>query len=277
MSFVSLGRARATAESAAAKVAFAFDWMRMLRYELAAVSFADLVLTMSETDRDVLDGYVDTRHVVPIPNGVDCRAFPFAADGRDPASILFVGFFRHEPNVAAVRYFCREVLPRVRARAPRARFRVVGAYPPDVIRRLADDPAIEVTGRVDDIAAYYRSSAIFVAPVLQGSGTRLKILEAMASGCPVVSTTIGAEGLGTRSGEELVLADDAATMADAIVRLLEHPEESAALARRARAHVEARFDWDIVASDLVDAYEAALAPVTAPALPAPPATAAEAR
>ncbi|MCC6765431.1 MAG: glycosyltransferase [Deltaproteobacteria bacterium] len=277
VSFVSLARARATTESAAAKIAFAFDWMRMLRYELAAVSFADLVLTMSETDRDVLDGYVDTRHVVSVPNGVDCRAFPFAADGRDPASILFVGFFRHEPNVEAVRYFCREVLPRVRARLSHARFRVVGAYPPDVIRRLADDPAIEVTGRVDDIAAYYRSSAVFVAPVLQGSGTRLKILEAMASGCPVVSTTIGAEGLATRSGEELVLADDAASMADAIVRLLEHPEESAALARRARAHVEARFDWDIVAAGLARAYEAALAPVTDPALPAPPTALAEAR
>ena len=268
VSFVSLGRARATAESTAAKAAFAFDWMRMLRYELAAVSFADLVLTMSETDRDVLDGYVDTTHVVPIPNGVDCRAFPFAAEGRDPASILFVGFFRHEPNVEAVRYFCRDVLPRVRARVPAARFRVVGAYPPEVIRRLADDPAIEVTGRVEDIAPYYRSSAVFVAPVLQGSGTRLKILEAMASGCPVVSTTIGAEGLGTRSGEELVLADDAAAMADAIVRLLERPDESLALARRARAHVEARFDWDIVARDLVAAYERTLGP-TAGALPAP--------
>jgi glycosyltransferase involved in cell wall biosynthesis/GT2 family glycosyltransferase len=276
VSFVSLGRARATAATAAARIAFGFDWMRMLRYELAAVADADLVLTMSATDRDLLDRYVDTDHVVPIPNGVDCRAFPFAAEGRDPASILFVGFFRHEPNVEAVRYFCREVLPRVRARVPAVRFRIVGAYPPEVIRRLADDPAIEVTGRVDDIAAYYRSSAVFVAPVLQGSGTRLKILEAMASGCPVVATTIGAEGLDTSSGAELVLADDAASMAAAIVRLLEDPEESVAIARRARAHVESRFDWDIIAADLVRAYEKALAPATAPALPAPPATAAEA-
>jgi glycosyltransferase involved in cell wall biosynthesis len=256
VSFVSLQRARATAEGQAARIAFWFDWMRMLRYELAAVENADLVLTMSDTDRDILDQYVDTRHVVPIPNGVDCRAFPFVAEGRLPASILFVGFFRHEPNVEAVRYFCREVLPRVRARVPEAHFRVVGAYPPEVIRRLADDPAIEVTGRVDDIAVYYRTSAVFVAPVLQGSGTRLKILEAMASGCPVVSTTIGAEGLGTRSGEELLLADSAPAMADAIIRLLEHPDESAALVARARALVESRFDWDIIASALIRAYGA---------------------
>ncbi len=255
VSFVSLQRAQTTAESWPARVAFWFDWMRMLRYELAAVQDADLVLTMSDTDRDILDRYVDTSHVVPIPNGVDCRAFPFGTDGRQPASILFVGFFRHEPNVEAVRYFCREVLPRVRAQVPEAHFRVVGAYPPEVIRRLAEDPAIEVTGRVDDISVYYRTSAVFVAPVLQGSGTRLKILEAMASGCTVVSTTIGAEGLGTRSGEELLLADSAIAMADAIVRLLRHPEESAALAARARAHVERRFDWDMIGAALVRAYD----------------------
>ncbi len=95
----------------------------MLRYELAAVEDADLVLTMSETDRDVLDGYVDTRHVVPDPERRRLPRLPFASDGRIAASILFVGFFRHEPNVEAVRYFCREVFPRVRARVP------VGALP----------------------------------------------------------------------------------------------------------------------------------------------------
>jgi glycosyltransferase involved in cell wall biosynthesis len=260
VSFVSLARSQATASGRLARLGFWFDWMRMLRYELAAVENADLVLTMSETDRSILDRYVDTDHVVPIPNGVDCRAFPYAADGRTPASILFVGFFRHEPNVEAVRHFCAEVLPRVRATVPEARFQVVGAYPPEVVRRLADDPAVEVTGRVDDIAAYYRRAAVFVAPVLRGSGTRLKILEAMASGCPVVSTTIGAEGLGTGNGQELLIADSPAAMADAIVRLLRDPAESAAIAERARRFVEARYDWDGIASRLLATYEAALAP-----------------
>jgi len=258
VSFVSLARSQATAAGPLARLAFNFDWMRMLRYELAAVENADLVLTMSETDRDTLGRYVDVGHTVPIPNGVDCRAFPFVTDGREPSTILFVGFFRHEPNVEAVRYFCREVLPRVRAAVPEARFRVVGAFPPEVVRRLGDEPGVEVTGQVDDIVPYYQSSAVFVAPVLQGSGTRLKIVEAMASGCPVVSTTIGAEGLGATDGQEVVLADDAAAMADAIVRLLRDPENAAALARRARTFVEARFDWDSIAARLVATYETAL-------------------
>ncbi|MEO6029605.1 MAG: glycosyltransferase [Candidatus Binatia bacterium] len=258
VSFVSLARSQATAGGRLARITFTFDWMRMLRYELAAVENADLVLTMSDTDRDILGGYVDTRHVVPIPNGVDCQQFPLAEDGRTPASILFVGFFRHEPNVEAVRYFCAEVLPRVRASVPEAQFQVVGAYPPEVVRRLGDDPGVEVTGRVEDIVPYYQASAVFVAPVLQGSGTRLKILEAMASGCAVVSTTIGAEGLGATDGQELVIADSAAAMADAIIRLLREPETAAAIARRARTFVEQRFDWDSIAARLVTTYEAAL-------------------
>src|SRR6185369_17848392 len=125
-----------------------------------------------------------------------CERFAFAEDGRERDVVLFVGFFRHEPNVEAVRYFCSDVLPRIRAVRPDVRFRIVGAYPPEVVRRLGEREGVEVTGGVEDIAPYYRRAAVFVAPVLQGSGTRLKILEAMASGCPVVSTTIGAEGLG---------------------------------------------------------------------------------
>jgi glycosyltransferase involved in cell wall biosynthesis len=226
----------------------------MLRYELAAVASADLVLTMSDTDRDVLARFVDVPHAVTVPNGVDCRAFPFAREPRADGTLLFVGFFRHEPNVEAVRWFCHDVLPLVRAGAPHARFKVVGAYPPEVLRRLAADDVIEVTGRVEDIAPYYREASVFVAPVLQGSGTRLKILEAMASGCPVVSTTIGAEGLGAVDGEHVRLADDPQAMAAAILNLLHDPAGAAALATRARTFVEARYDWDAIAARLLAAY-----------------------
>jgi glycosyltransferase involved in cell wall biosynthesis/GT2 family glycosyltransferase len=258
VSYVSMARA-ANGAGGAARLAARFDWMRMLRYEIAAVAGADLVLTMSETDRATLGRLTPVDHVVPIPNGVDCERFALATEGREPCSLLFVGFFRHEPNVEAVRYFCREVLPVVRARYPDVQFRIVGAYPPAIVRQLATAPGVEVTGRVDDIGAYYRRSTLFIAPVLQGSGTRLKILEAMASGCPVVSTTIGAEGLDVVDGEHVLIADTAATMADAIDRGLGDAAARTALAARARALVVERYDWASIAGRLMAAYRTAAA------------------
>ncbi len=259
VSFVSLARSRETAADRVTRLGLAMEWMRMLRYEIAAVERADLVITMSDDDRAVLGRYVDPRHIVTVPNGVDCAHFAFGGEEREPASVLFVGFFRHEPNVEAVRYFCREVLPRLRRVRPETRFRIVGAYPPESVRRLGDIAGVEVTGQVDDIAPYYRRAAVFVAPVLQGSGTRLKILEAMASGCPVVSTTIGAEGLGARDGRELMLADAPDTMAGAIERLLADDAFARSIARAARDLVVARYDWDAVTARLVGCYRDAIA------------------
>ncbi len=255
--FVSLARSRAAGW--VARVGLWFDWMRTLRYEIAAVERADLVLTMSGTDRALLGRLVDARHIVPIPNGVDCTAFPYCEAGRIPDTILFVGFFRHEPNVEAVRYFSHTVLPLVRREVPGARFRVVGAYPPGIVQRLAGDAGVEVIGQVAEIRPWYQESAVFVAPVLQGSGTRLKILEAMASGCPVVSTTIGAEGLDAIDGKHLLIGDDPERMAQAVVALLRDASHAATLAREARAFVVERYDWNAIAERLLSCYREALA------------------
>jgi glycosyltransferase involved in cell wall biosynthesis len=250
--------ARSAAGAGASRLGAWFDGMRLLRYEIEAVAGADLVLTMSETDRRLLGELTPVEHVVPIPNGVDCARFAFSSEGREPRSLLFVGFFRHEPNVEAVRHFAREVLPLIRQTHPDVLFRIVGAYPPEVVRRLGETPGIEVTGRVEDIGPYYRRSALFIAPVLQGSGTRLKLLEAMAAGCPVVSTTIGAEGLDVLDGEHALIADTPAAMAAAVARVLDDPALAAALAARARELVVARYDWDAITARLLAAYREAI-------------------
>lgn len=263
VSYVSMARASTSADGGPARLGAWFDWMRMLRYEIDAVETADLVLTMSATDRALLGKFTDTDHIVPIPNGVDCERYAFTTEGRESQSLLFVGFFRHEPNVEAVRYFCREVLPIVREHHPDVRFRIVGAYPPEVVRQLGTTSGVEVTGRVEDIGIYYRQSTLFVAPVLQGSGTRLKLLEAMASGCPVVSTTIGAEGIDVIDGEHALIADTATTMAAAIERVLADPGLGRALAERARALVVAHYDWNAITTRLLDTYHQATTPAGA--------------
>lgn len=256
VSFVSLRRSRALLSGVAAKFANLYDWMRLLRYEINAVENAELVVVMSENDKSVLEKFTDTHSIHSVPNGVDCNQFSPQNDHRVPDSILFVGFFRHEPNVQAVDYFCRDVLPLIRKDRPEAILQIVGASPPVKIQQLANEPGIEVLGKVDDISAFYRRCAVFVAPILKGSGTRLKILEAMASGSPVVSTTIGAEGLDVRDGKHLLIGDTPEAMADAVTTLLSNQELNQSLAAQARELVAARYDWDAIASQLLSIYDA---------------------
>ncbi|MDG2305935.1 MAG: glycosyltransferase [Candidatus Binatia bacterium] len=254
VSFIAAERARENEGSLMRRAALWVDGLRTLRHEVKSVEQADRVLTMSENDRETLARFVDPEPLSVVPNGVSCREFRFAPQEAEPATVLFVGFFRHEPNVTAVLHFAKEVLPRIRERVPNAIFRVVGAYPPASIRELADhDAGIEIAGMVPETASHYRRATVFVAPILVGSGTRLKILEAMASGCPVVSTTVGAEGLGAGEGE-IQIADDPAAFASSVARLIEDRGRREALAQSARTFAEENYDWPVIARRLFDAY-----------------------
>ncbi len=251
-------RSREAEPSALQRLRMRFDEMRSLRHEVRAIEAADAIIAMSEVDRATLARWVDPGPIHVVPNGVSCREFVPSASAEAPSveapSILFVGFFRHPPNVEAAHYFVRDILPRVRQRVPGVRLKIVGAYPPSSVLALAEqDPLIEVTGRVPTTAPWYREATVFVAPILKGSGTRLKILEAMASGCPVVSTTIGAEGI-EAGPEVLVRADGDLAFADAVVALLGDPARRAALARAGRQLVERQYDWPVVASRLYRAW-----------------------
>jgi GT2 family glycosyltransferase/glycosyltransferase involved in cell wall biosynthesis len=254
VSFVALARMRRLPGSLLRRLGLWMDGLRTFRHEILAVEDADCTILMSDTDRDVLATYVDRGRLHVVPNGVDCAAFPFApADTPEPC-ILFVGFYRHEPNVEAALYFAREILPLIRKQVPEAKFRIVGAYPPVPILDLAAaDPHVEVSGRVPDTGPEYRGAAVFVAPVLRGSGTRLKILEAMASGAAVVSTTIGAEGIGA-DASAVSLADEPAAFAGAVVELLRDPARRRAQVEAARRFVVADYDWPILAERLFAAY-----------------------
>jgi glycosyltransferase involved in cell wall biosynthesis len=161
----------------------------------------------------------------------------------------------YPPNVDGVYWFATEVFPLVRNRLPDVQFRIVGSRPPQRIRALATgDRGIVVMGYVPDLEPVLRESAVMVVPVHSGSGMRVKILEAFARGIPVVSTTIGVEGIEARAGEHLLVADDPESFATQVVRLASDREQAARLATAGRALAETRYDWRTALSGLDVVY-----------------------
>src|SRR6185369_1543567 len=150
-------------------------------------------------------------------------------------------------------YFCRDILPLIRAEEPDVRLSIVGRAPTPAVKRLAEAEGILVTGRVDDVRPYMREAMVYVVPLRIGGGTRLKIFEAMSMGKAVVSTTVGAEGLPVTDGRHVMLADDPASFAGAVVRLLRDADTRAQLESAARALVLEQYDWSAVAGSLESA------------------------
>ena len=214
------------------------------RYEFDMYRSADRILVLTAEERfGVLNNAPDLRITV-IPSGVDTDYFKPADPAVKERAIVFTGYYTDEPNRDAVMWFSHSVWPRLKAKYPDLTFYVVGPGPrPDMLELARKDPRIIVTGEVDDIRPYLARARIFVCPNRLGSGMRGKILQAMASGVPVVSTTLGAEGISIQQGENGFFADKPRIMAQAIDLLLSDPLLHANVAKRAREMVVDRFSW----------------------------------
>jgi glycosyltransferase involved in cell wall biosynthesis len=158
------------------------------------------------------------------------------------------------PNVDAVLWFAEQVLPLIAASTPDVHLYVVGQRPHRRLRQLADNPRVTITGRVDDPKPYIARAEVYVVPLRVGGGTRLKLLEAMSMGKAVVSTHLGAEGFPVSDGKELVLADDPAAFASAVVQLIDNPEWRSALGKEGRAFVKQKYDWQIIVPQIEALY-----------------------
>jgi sugar transferase (PEP-CTERM/EpsH1 system associated) len=211
------------------------------------VELADHVVAVSENDRAFFLQYVEPRRVSVIPTGVDTEYFQPSPDAEQPDTMVFTGTMDWMPNEDGVAYFADKIFPRIRRELPDAAFWAVGRRPPRRIQALASGKVI-VTGAVDDIRPYLGKAAVCVVPLRSGSGTRIKIFEAMAMGKPVVSTTMGAEGLPVSHGENIVLADDPTDFARQVVELMRDPQRRAQLGRSARRLVEENYGWPSVAA-----------------------------
>ncbi|MEM7052022.1 MAG: glycosyltransferase [Acidobacteriota bacterium] len=232
------------------------DGHRLFRYEVEVCETVDQVHVMSEDDGRYLASFLSDRgeRIRVVPNAVDTQRLQRPSAAPRPDQVLFLGNFQHLPNVDAVDFLLSEIWPQVRQRLPGATLNIVGVGPPDHVLGHHGRDGVEVLGAVPDVLPYFVSHRVFVAPIRAGSGTRLKILEAFSAGLPVVSTTVGAEGIRCRDGQHLLLAESAEAIADAIVRLLEDEALGQRLATSARELVEAEYDWRASAERLVSAY-----------------------
>jgi sugar transferase (PEP-CTERM/EpsH1 system associated) len=238
----------------------ALEALKMRIVEPNVWARADLVGAMSDIDAAIIERAAPSARAVLTPNGVDVDFFDTdEATPRDPNTALYIGDYKYFPNSDAVLYFAEAILPRIRARRPDFRFTVVGKDPGADIKALHGKNGVEVTGLVDDTRPYFRGSAVFVCPLRSGSGTRFKLMEALACGCPVVSTTLGAEGLGAVDGEHMLIRDDPDSFAEAVVTLLDDPTRGQAIGEAGRAWVVAHHAWAHSAARVRDAYAQLLA------------------
>jgi glycosyltransferase involved in cell wall biosynthesis len=238
--------------------------LRELDFELRAVRRVDHVVTMSGEDAARLRRFAPDLRISVSPCGVDLQEFrPPDAPSSPAVDVSFVGHFGHPPNVDAVSFLVNEVVPRL---GRPARVRVVGRGVTPEVARLAR-PGVEVTGPVADVRPHLAAGAVFAAPIRFGTGMRGKVLEALAMGRPVVTTPLGAEGLGATAGRHLLVAEGSADFAAAVRRVLDDPARAAELGRAGRALVEARFGWDAIAMAHEHIYDDVL---RAPARAVPP-------
>lgn len=226
------------------------QYRKMRAFEAEMVHRFDTVVAVSERDRDQFRNDYGASRVTVIGTGVDLDYFKFERRPQ-PGSIVFTGSMDWMANIDAMEFFMDDVWPRIAAAVPNATMTVVGRTPPASLTRAAAERKLPwtFTGRVPDVRDYVHRAEAYVIPLRVGGGTRLKVFEAMAMGCPVVSTTIGVEGLGVEPGRDYLRADTAEEMADAVIRILRSPAEGERLARAARTFVEEHASYRAIARD----------------------------
>ncbi|MBZ5606957.1 MAG: glycosyltransferase family 4 protein [Acidobacteriia bacterium] len=239
------------AEYAASPIQRAYfrgQYEKMRRYEAQVCRAVERVIAVSEDDARTMRFEYGLAGVKAVPTGVDLDYFTPPGAPKLASDLLFLGSMDWMPNIDAVRWFVAEVLPLIRARRPECFLTIAGRRPTPEIRGLAGkDARILVTGTVPDVRPHLWGAAVAIVPLRIGGGTRLKIYEAMAAKVPVVSTTIGAEGLDVRAGENIILADSARQFADACLALLDDPGLRRSQARAAWEMVSACYSWEVVA------------------------------
>jgi glycosyltransferase involved in cell wall biosynthesis len=203
-------------------------------------------------EKRIIQGLAPDTPVLAAPNGVDLDYFRPSSEPGDDNAIVMTGFMKTRPNIDAALHFVEEVLPHIVAARPNIVFYIVGGGAPDEVKRLAG-PHVVVTDTVPDVRPYVHGSAVFVVPLRMGGGTRLKVLEALSMKKPLVSTSLGCEGIDVKHREHLLIADAPIAFANAVLELLDNKALAATLAHQGHELVERQYQWKTVV-DNVEAF-----------------------
>lgn len=238
------------------KLARYLETLRIAQWERTLPRRFGVVVTNSTVDAAVLRRLAPRGRILTIPNGVDCEYFAPGPNGHRTHRIVFTGVMSYGPNADAAQYCANEIFPRVQAKVRDAEFWVVGADPTAEVRRLGERNSIHVTGRVEDMRPYLQSAAVCACPLRYGAGIKNKILSAMAMGKPVVSTSVGLEGIEARPGADVLQADTPQTFADALASVLTTDDLARRLSESGHRLVRGKYSWTAMADSLDRALSA---------------------
>ncbi len=230
------------------------QWQRLHYYEADLLPRGDHTIAMSEPDAAALRLLSPNTPLTIVPNGVDWAAYAQYDGLTMPSDLLFTGKMDFRPNVDAMLWFGQQVLPLIQARRPQTTLTIVGQRPHKRLEPLRQQSGVTITGFVDSVLPYLAGATVYVAPLRVGGGTRLKLMEAMAMGKAIVSTTVGAEGFPVSDGREVRLADSPAAFAEAVLTLLADETERTRLGRAGQQMAQTAYDWATLIPRLEQVY-----------------------
>ena len=231
------------------------DYLKLICYHQEAYRGVDRVVVLSREDKKVVRAFSPGTACALIPTGVDLEHFNFSKKTGEKRSLIFVGHYPHYPNEEAVVYFCKRIFPFIKKKMPEVVLKLVGSSPTREVLKLSEIDGVEVVGTVADVNPYLQEASCFVTPFRRSAGIRGKVLEALATGTPVVSTTKGACGIRAIHGREILIADNPREFAKCVIDLLMNDELYKKIAAAARKLAEEEYDWNKIAGQLDSFYQ----------------------
>jgi polysaccharide biosynthesis protein PslH len=247
-------RMAANARSVIRKLHYTREYRKLYVEEIDACSRQDAMFVTSSRDKEIFDSDIPHIPKYVIPNGVDMAYFQPCDSAVEPHSMVFTGMMAYVPNYDGILYFLDKIFPGILAKIPDAKIYIVGNRPPKDLENRASANVI-ITGYVDDVRPFIRRANLYVVPLRMGSGTRLKVLEAMAMKKPIVTTTIGCEGIDVKNGEDVFIEDDPVSFAGRVVQLFDDPETRSRCIQRGYELVASKYDWSTVGESVENVYQ----------------------